>query len=145
MQKLISKISLGLISFLLLALPVVAMAQTDTTVLDTWGCEALKEQIENNTPSSGYNPRATAELPEYCNEGQIYSKIVYWMYYIIGIGGVIMLIYGGYIYMTAGSNESQTKKGKNILLYTIAGIAVAIIATTIIRVIINLTVDNKIF
>jgi predicted permease len=162
MQKNISiKFFLGIFFMLVLFFPITAMAQTKTTpktpapatsstpksstapttgeVPDTWGCEQLKAQIEANGGG------LSAELPEYCTEGDVYNRIVYWLYYIIGIGAVIMIIYGGYMYMTAGSNESQTKKAKNILLYTIAGIAVALVATTIIRVVINLIVENKVF
>lgn len=106
---------------------------------DYWGCEALKAQISANGGGRA------GELPKYCSEGAVYSKIVYWLYFILGLGAVIMFIYGGYVYMTARSNETQTKKGKSIILYTLAGVAVGIIATAIITILINLAVDNKIF
>lgn len=106
---------------------------------DYWGCDALKAQIEANGGGRA------GELPKYCTEGAVYSKIVYWLYFILGLGAVIMLIYGGYVYMTARSNETQTKKGKTIIMYTLAGVAVGIIATAIITILLNLVVDNKIF
>ncbi len=112
---------------------------TSDTEVDTWGCDGLQAQIEANGGGRA------GELPKYCSEGEVYKKIVYWLYYILGLGAVISLIYGGYMYMTARENETQTKKGKNIIMYTIAGIAIAIIATTIVTIVVNLVVDNQIF
>ncbi len=121
--------------------PVKADKPTNTSdaEVDTWGCDGLQAQIEANGGGRA------GELPKYCSEGEVYKKIVYWLYYILGLGAVISLIYGGYMYMTARENETQTKKGKNIIMYTIAGIAIAIIATTIVTIVVNLVVDNQIF
>lgn len=143
MKNIKLKISIGLMAVALLLFPVVVFAQTPatstTSATDYWGCDALKAQID-----AAGGGRAS-QLPQYCTEGAVYSKIVYWLYYILGIGAVIMIIYGGYLYMTAGSSEAQTKKGKTIIMYTLAGVAVAILATAIIMILVNLVVDNKLF
>ena len=112
---------------------------TSDTEVDTWGCEGLQAQIEANGGGRA------GELPKYCSEAEVYKKVVYWLYYILGLGAVISLIYGGYMYMTARENETQIKNAKNIIMYTIAGIAIAIIATTIVTIVVNLVVDNQIF
>ncbi len=114
------------------ALPTLATAQTSSTE-----CDRLKEQIRI------YGGGNATSLPAYCNVGTVYTKLTYWMYYIIGIAGVISLIYSGYMYMTARDNESQLKKAKSILIWTIAGIALALIATIIVGAVINLVVENK--
>lgn len=100
-------------------------------------CNELKALIE-----SGGGGRAD-QLPAYCDTGTIYTKLTYWMYYIVGIAAVISLIYSGYMYMTARDNESQLKKAKTILIWTIAGVALALLATIIVGAVINLVVDNK--
>jgi hypothetical protein len=118
--------------------PATTSTISDTTVAN-WGCDQLKQQIQE-----AGGGRA-GELPSYCTEGEVYKKIVYWLYYIVGIGAVGMIIYGGYVYMTSRSNESQVKKGKQILLYTVVGVAISILAITLVTIVINLVVDNKIF
>lgn len=100
-------------------------------------CSALLKQIND------YGGGNATSLPAFCNVGTVYTKLTYWMYYIIGIAGVISLIYSGYMYMTARDNESQLKKAKSILIWTIAGIALALIATIIVGAVINLVVENK--
>lgn len=52
----------------------------------------------------------------------------------IGIIAVIMLVYGGYLYVTAGTNEDNTKKAKSIILYAFIGLAIAILSYVIVNV-----------
>ncbi len=148
MNKIILKISIPLIAVVTLLVPFFVFAQNTSTVntknntsteVSTWGCDGLQEQINQ------YGGGRVGELPKYCSEGDIYNKAIYWLYYILAIGAVIAIIYGGYMYMTASSNESQAKKGRNIIVYSIIGVAVAVLATAVVRIVINLTVDNKIF
>lgn len=116
------------------SLPTFATAQTSSTE-----CERLRDLIKNNGGGQAL------KLPAYCDTGTIYTKITSGMYYIIGIAAVISLIYAGYMYMTARDNEAQLKKAKNIFIWTIAGLVLALTATIIVNVIANLIVDNKLF
>lgn len=63
---------------------------------------------------------------------------------IISVSGalaLIMFVYGGLLFMTAGGNETQIKKGQRVLVYSILGIiviAAAFVATnTIIQAILT--------
>ncbi len=120
----------------LLSVPMPAGAQTSSQSAE---CERLRALINSNGGGSA------AALPAYCDPVSIYSKIVGFMYYIIGIVAVISLIYAGYLYMTARDNEAQLKKAKFTLIWTIVGIVVAVLATLIVGAVINLIVDNKVF
>lgn len=120
----------------LLTVPLSAGAQTSSQSAE---CERLRTLINSNGGGSA------AALPAYCDVGTIYSKLTYWMYYIIGIVAVISLIYAGYLYMTARDNEAQLKKAKSTMIWTIAGVVLAVLATIIVGAVINLIVDNKIF
>jgi len=51
--------------------------------------------------------------------------------YILGFLGVIFLIltiYGGFLWMTAGGNEDQIKKGRKYLTNSIIGLAIVLAA-----------------
>lgn len=117
-------------------MPAVLAAQT-TAQQDE--CTRLQQQINQ------YGGGQAAQLPQFCNTNTIYSKITSAMYYIIGIIAVISLIYAGYLYMMSRDNEAQTKKAKTVMLWTIVGVALALLATLIVGVVINLVVDNKVF
>ncbi len=102
-------------------------------------CADLKAQID------AYGGGAVAQLPQYCNTNALYTKIVNFVYYIIGIAAVISLIYAGYMYMTAGTNDSTRKTAKNIITWTIAGVVVVVLAGLLVTAVVNLVVDNKLF
>ncbi|EKD48110.1 MAG: hypothetical protein ACD_65C00121G0001, partial [uncultured bacterium] len=40
----------------------------------------------------------------------------------LGIVAVIIIIYGGFLYVTAGGKEEQTEKGKKSVMYAVIGI-----------------------
>lgn len=54
---------------------------------------------------------------------------------IIGYIAVFFIIYGGFLYMTGGSNPSQLEKAKKSITNAIIGLAIAILATVIVNVI----------
>lgn len=123
--------------------PVATPTPEPESDVDSWGCEGLQNQIDEY--STGFGGDRLKELPKYCDEGELYKKIVYWLYFIIGIGAVLALIYGGYLYMTGRGNDAQTKKAKTVMMYTLGGVALAVIATAIVTIIVNLIVDNQLF
>lgn len=45
----------------------------------------------------------------------------------IGVLGVIMFIYAGFMYMTAAGDESKISKAKNAMTYAIVGMVVAML------------------
>lgn len=124
-------------SFLLI--PQTLLAQTSSQQIE---CARLKALIEGAGNGQG---SSVANLPAYCDPMAVYSKITFWLYYIIGMVAVISIMYAGYMYMTARDNEAQLKKSKSMLLWTIVGVVIAVLATLIVGTVINLIVDNKIF
>lgn len=51
---------------------------------------------------------------------------------IVGIAAVIMLIIGGLMYIFSGGDPNNTKRAKDVILYTIIGIAVALLSYAIV-------------
>lgn len=131
----------SVLGFMAVALPFSVQAQNNLTP----ECQKLMDQIEANSQGDFNYFELAKQLPKYCNEGQVYNKVVSFLYYILGIAAVLSIIYGGYMYTTAGSNDSRRTKGKNIIMYTIAGVVLALLAVVIVTVVSNLIVDNKFF
>ena len=50
---------------------------------------------------------------------------------LIGVIAVVMLLYGAYLYMSAGANEDNAKKGKNAIIYGVIGAVVAVLAFSV--------------
>ncbi len=52
------------------------------------------------------------------------TNILRWALSFLGLVCVIMIIYGGFLYITAAGEEDKAKKGRTIILYCVIGIAI---------------------
>jgi len=59
------------------------------------------------------------------------GKILGWVGGIVMTIGLIMLLWAAILFLTAGTSETTHTKAKNVLIYAIVGIAVAILAFSV--------------
>lgn len=52
---------------------------------------------------------------------------------LIGVLAVFVMIYGGFIFLTSTGDASKVAKGRNILIYGVVGLVVAILAYAIVK------------
>lgn len=52
---------------------------------------------------------------------------------IVGAASVIMIIYGGFKYITSGGSDDATKSAKNTILYALVGLIIVLVAQTIVK------------
>ncbi|MDQ5914082.1 MAG: hypothetical protein QG623_701 [Patescibacteria group bacterium] len=52
---------------------------------------------------------------------------------IVGAASVIMIIYGGFKYITSGGSDDNTKSAKNTILYALVGLIIVLLAQTIVK------------
>ncbi|MBU2229434.1 hypothetical protein KJ810_03450 [Patescibacteria group bacterium] len=58
--------------------------------------------------------------------------IIQWILGLLGIVGVIMILYGGFTWLTSGGNEEKIEKAKKIISAAIIGISIVILAWAVI-------------
>lgn len=68
----------------------------------------------------------------------ITTNILNWVMAMIGIVAILMFVISGWMYLMAGGDEKKTEEAKNIIKYTVIGIAVALAAFIIVRLVANL-------
>lgn len=56
---------------------------------------------------------------------------------IVGIAAVIMIIYGGFRYITSGGDSGRVGSAKNSLIYAIVGLIIVALAQIIVHYVIN--------
>ncbi|MCD4693872.1 pilin [bacterium] len=61
---------------------------------------------------------------------------------LVGVIFLLLMIYGGYLWMTARGNEQQVEKAKKIIIESIIGVAVVLIAYAITAMVIYAIGDN---
>ena len=76
------------------------------------------------------------EVTEVVDEAQsfteIATKVLNFLLSIVGIIGIIMLVIGGLMYLTAGGDEGKAETGKKITTYAIIAIAIALSALVLV-------------
>lgn len=102
--------------------------------------QSTQDQI-NNGLCSGSNLQFT-ENPGQCNVAgtdatskinDIVHTIVNLLSAVVGIVAVIMIIVGGFRYITSGGNDTSVTAAKNTILYAIIGLVVVALAQIIVR------------
>lgn len=66
------------------------------------------------------------------------QNIINWVLAALGLVAVIMIIVGGFNYMTSQGDATKTKKGRDSILYGIIGLLIALLAFAIV----NFVLDN---
>ncbi len=64
---------------------------------------------------------------------EIMTNVLSFLLTIIGIIAIIMLVIGGFLYLTAAGNEDQIDRGKKIVKYSVIGILIALAAMVIVK------------
>lgn len=83
----------------------------------------LAYNVQINTPSQF--TKGPASL------GELLDNIFKFLNYAIGVIGVIMIVYTGFLYITSLGNPQKTKQALQSIIYTAVGFAVAILARSI--------------
>jgi hypothetical protein len=99
------------------------------------------QQQINNGLCAGSNLQFT-EDPGQCNVAatdattkinNIIHTIVNLLSALVGVVAVIMIIVGGFRYITSGGNDTSVTSAKNTILYAIIGLVVVALAQIIVR------------
>lgn len=72
----------------------------------------------------------------------IASKIVNVFSVIVGAVSVLMIIYGGFRYITSGGDSGRVGNAKNTLIYAIVGLVIVALAQLIVHFVLNFTSSN---
>lgn len=87
----------------------------------------------NNTNDNSCGNQGTGQT----NLSTIATKIVSIFSIIVGIIAVIMIIYGGFRYITSGGDSSKVGAAKNSLVYALVGLIIVALAQLIVHYVLN--------
>ena len=125
MKKYFTKIlALSIIYFALLSVPVLAQNLQDAfkpSVVE--GGQVQLTPLDQAAGNAGYDSGDTFN--------SMIGKIIKTALSMLGIIFLILLIYAGYLWMTAGGNEQQVSKAQSMITTAIIGLVIVISAYTI--------------
>jgi hypothetical protein len=115
---------------------VVSMVALSAVVLPHRADAQLVNTFVNNCP---------ADTGVRCSEGNIASifrLIINWALAIAFIAAVIMLIYGGFLYITSAGNTDNATKGKTAIVNALIGIVIIVLSYIIVQIVYRFVAGN---
>jgi len=85
-------------------------------------------------PTGGENLGSTGNITGTTTLVGTIMGLVNWIAWFVGLMAVLMGLYAGILFITAAGNAETVTKARNILLYSIVGIAVAILAFSLVAI-----------
>jgi hypothetical protein len=119
------------VSLLIMAgLAAPAFAQNAQQQINNGLCAGANLEF-SETPTPGSCNEASSDATGQIN--RIVHTIVNLLSAIVGIVAVIMIIVGGFRYITSGGNDASVTAAKNTILYAIIGLVVVALAQILVR------------
>lgn len=88
------------------------------------------DQAANGSPSSSCNYSSTVNNSTLTTIGH---NVVNIFSILVGVVSIIMLIYGGFRYITSGGESGRVGNAKNTIIYAIIGLIIVAIAQVIVH------------
>jgi hypothetical protein len=119
-----------------LAFVLPAAAQSSNNQIVGGLCEGANLQISDNPGSVGSCSSNGESVTDKIN--RILKRIVNFLSAIIGVVAVIMIIFGGFRYITSGGSDNTVTSAKNTILYAIIGLVIVALAQLLVRFVVKL-------
>ncbi|MFZ1484403.1 MAG: pilin [Candidatus Saccharimonadales bacterium] len=78
--------------------------------------------------------------PKGLNLSNVIKQVITILGTVIGIVAVIMIMVGGFKYITASGDSSKVSSAKNTIIYAVIGLVIAALAQVIVRYVIDTTI-----
>jgi hypothetical protein len=120
--------SFTMAAVLLLGFGAPALAQSAQEQINNGLCAGSNLEFTTNPGECDTaNDEATSRI------NQVIHTIVNLLSALVGVVAVIMIIVGGFRYITSGGNDTSVTSAKNTILYAIIGLVVVALAQLIVR------------
>ena len=99
---------------------------------------AMPVLAQNNFISPSDNPQSVASATG--GQGsirQLALQIVNFFLGFLGIVAVMMIIYGGFLYVTAAGNDEKVGQAKKIIMYAVIGIIIILVSFAIVNTVLQ--------
>ncbi len=126
-------------SLLMALAPAVALAPVAVNAQDIGAC--LSQGTDLNAGISGQNctPAQTQDATDKIQS--IVTTVVNIFSIVVGIIAVIMIIFGGFKYITSGGDSGNITSAKNTIIYAIIGLVIVALAQFIVQFVLDRVVS----
>lgn len=87
--------------------------------------QAIQSVVQGQNPSQ-FDPVRGISLSKVTTPEIIYTRVVYLLIWGIGVAAVLVIIWAGFNYMTAGGDAERAERAKKMIVGTIIGLLIMI-------------------
>lgn len=135
----IKKLKLAMVS-LVMSLGLAAPVLVPSVAYAATGCTNIGNKLAEGVDAAAGTPNQTdCQNTDTSTTGikRLAANIVNILSIIIGIVAVIMIIFGGFRYITSGGDSGRVGNAKNTLIYAIVGLIIVALAQVIVRFVLS--------
>lgn len=136
----INKIKLILATAAAVLMPAAFMAApvyAQQTVLEGNVCSGAELEFRSTGQAAGTNTCAAQDT----TVNNLVKTVINIFTWVVGVISVIMIIVGGFKYITSGGESGGVTSAKNTIMYAIIGLIVVALAQVIVRFVLNNTAN----
>ena len=117
------KKSINKLKYIVIIFNFLAICLLNISIAETKNLSNAWEVSGNTAKIAGYNKTSDYEY--------IISQIIFTVLTLLGVIFMILMVYGGSIWMTAGGKEDRVKKAKDLIQAAIIGLIIVVAAYAI--------------
>lgn len=131
----ISKIKMILVLLATFGILAVPMAVSADSIQNEVSCGSFSGSNTANT--FGGSCSSTVSSTGLTGVGNLISEVITTFSWIVGGISVIMIIYGGFRYVTSGGNDASVSGAKNTIVYALIGLVIVALAQLIVHFVLS--------
>lgn len=121
---------------------VLVPASSSAATFNDGVCSGVKTVLEDT--NGGVSNSTASECTNGDGNNQLASmvnNIINLFSIVVGAASVLMIIFGGFKFITSAGSEDGTKKAKNTILYALVGLVIVLISQTIVKFVFSKAID----
>ena len=135
MKKFLKRITISATALTAILMPVALVGATAFAQADIEGSLCAGANLDVNDTSCS----ETAGAPDTVN--RLIETIINIFSIVVGVTSVIMIIVGGFQYITSGGDSTKVTTAKNTILFAIIGLVIVALAQVIVNFVLSRTID----
>lgn len=132
-KTVVSLLSAASLLLVPVAVPAVASAAASASGADIQTCLGQGSDLTAPTDANCTSTGADTST----NVNDIIKTVINFFSFIVGIVAVIMIIYGGFRYISSGGDSGKITSAKNTIIYAIIGLIIVAFAQVIVKFVLN--------
>jgi hypothetical protein len=132
-------------SFIIIAVATLGLGAAPVAILPlataSAACDSIQSSINSGLNQATAGTNACGATTTNTGLTNLAKKVVNIFSIVVGVVAVIMIIYGGFRYITSGGDTGNVGNAKNTLIFAVVGLIIVALAQFIVHYVLNTAVN----